>query len=77
MYMYKQVRTSAALASQHAQCYNLYVTMDSKKLLTCNCIALCKAPISFPPRPPATRHRNAGLLGSVLSRFRGLGKGMS
>ena len=24
--------------------------MDSKQSLTCHCIALCKAPISFPPR---------------------------
>ena len=69
------LRPSAALASQCAQCYyNLYVemcvTMDSKKLLTRHCIALCKAPT---PRPPAIRHRH-WLLGSVLhakvQRFR-------
>ena len=71
LYSYKQVRPSAAHSAE------MCVTMDSKKLLTCHCIALCKAPISFPPQPPATRHRNAGLLGSVLPRFRGLGKGIS
>ena len=58
MYMYKQVRPLAVLASLRVQCVEMCVHYGT--VLTCyacHCIALCKAPISFPPRPPATRHR--------------------
>ena len=61
-------------ASAHAV-LEMCVTMDSKKLLTRHCIALCKAPTSFPP--PSSNTAPQWLLRSVLPRFRGLGKGIS
>ena len=74
---YKQVWPSGTLASlhalrpaygrpQHAQCVEMCVHYGT--VLTCHaCMALCKAPISFPPRPPATT-KPQWLLGSVLPR---------
>ena len=71
---YKQVRPSATLASQRVQCVEMCVHYGIV-LTCCAChrMALCKAPLSFPPRPPATRHRNGCYMGSVLPRFNGLG----
>ena len=68
--LYKQVRPLATLASlralrpaygrpQHAQCVEMCVYYGTvKTCYACHCMALCKAPISFPPHPPATWHRN-------------------